>query len=413
MRMRSRLNDCWWLGYATRNPIILRPGGELPQQLMRHFHVEELRHAGGPGQLLAAVRKRFWITNARALARKTVENCQECRRTRQRRYRPAMGSLHPSRLGGGQPLRAFGHVGVDMAGPFITKGTPMTRGRRQDCKRYLLIISCQVTRAVCLEMMYTADTSSCIMALERFVSVHGRPSVVNSDCGTNFVGARASLERDWKWWRQVARESAASFPTMRWDMNPPYSPNWGGHYERLIGLAKNVLGRVLDHHVGILGDEELQTFFKRTQNLLNNRPIVAEVQDDDSYEVLTPSSFLKTAGDGPLLPPGAAGGGLMHRYRLLDNITKQYWKQFVATYIPTLHKTEKWHRREPPLSVGDLVNVLQPSTPLNRWPMGRIVRVFPGRDGQTRSVEVEICQEGERRIVRRSASGLIPLLKET
>ena len=412
MRMNSRLNHCWWLSYAARNPIILKPGGELTRQLMRHFHAEQLRHAGGPGQLLGAVRKEFWITNPRALARKTVEDCRECCRARQRRYRPAMGALHPARLGGGQPLRAFAHVGVDMAGPFLTKGPPTTRGRRPDHKRYLLITSCQTTRAVCLEMMHTADAASCLMALERFAAVYGRPDAIYSDCGTNFVGARSELQQRWQWWRQVARESSAVFPNMRWEMNPPYSPNWGGHYERLIGLAKNILGKVMAHHVGVLGDEELQTFFKRTQDLLNNRPIVAEVQDDDDYEVLTPSCFLKTARDGPILPAGPPRTGLVQRYRLLEDITKQYWKQFISAYVPTLHKTEKWHRREPPLEVGDIVNVLHPSTPFNRWPVGRVIRVYPGRDGQTRSVEVEIRQGKERKVVRRSASGLRLLLKE-
>ena len=413
MRMASRLNQCWWLGYDTRNPIILKPSGELPQQLMRHYHVELLRHAGGPGQLLGAVRKEFWITNPRALARRTVENCRECCRSRRRRYRPTMGSLHPARLGGGHPLRAFAYVGVDMAGPFVTRGPPATRGRRLDHKRYLLLVSCQTTRAVCLEMMHTADTASCLMALERFAAVYGKPSVIHSDCGTNFVGARTELQQRWQWWRQVARESGSIFPTMRWEMNPPYSPNWGGHYERLIGLAKNVLGKVLAHHVGVLGDEELQTFFKRTQDLLNSRPIVAEVQDDDNFEVLTPACFLKTANDGPILPAGAPLTGLMQRYRLLESITQQYWKQFMNAYVPSLHKTEKWHRREPPLEVGDLVNVMHPSTPFNRWPVGKIVRVYPGRDGQTRSVEVEIHLGDQRKIVRRSASGLSLLLKKT
>ena len=36
------------------------------------------------------------------------------------------------------------------------------------------------------------------------------------------------------------------------------------------------------------------------------------------------------------------------------------------------------------LKVGDVVLVIQPDTPRRRWPLGRIVAVYPGRDGHTR-----------------------------
>ena len=408
MRVNSRLNDCWWLSHEVRNPVLLRSKGTLPRQILRHYHVEQLRHAGGPGQLLAAARQHFWITNPRQLVRQVVADCRVCQISKRRTYRPSMANLHPSRLGFGRRLKAFGQIGVDMAGPFTTKGPPVTRGRRLDHKRYMLILTCSVTRAVCIEMMWTADTTSCLSALERFVATYGCPETITSDCGSNLLGARAEMKARWDWWRSVTRAAASRFPEVRWNVNPPYSPNWGGHYERLIGVAKETLGRMLMQHAGLLGDEELMTFFKRVQELLNNRPLTVVVQDDDAMEALTPNSFLKTGGEAPLLPFGAPSSNLTLRMRLLEDLLRQFWKQFLTDYVPTLHKTEKWHRQEPPLTVGDVVAVLYQGAPAGHWPLGRIVAAYPGRDGQTRSVEVETIRAGEKRRVRRSVSGTLP-----
>ena len=411
LRVDSRLNGCWWLPAAVRNPMLLKPKGAFVQQLFRHHHVEALRHAGGPARLLAQLRRKFWITNARGLARATVENCQTCQKLRARPHRPAMANLHPARLGDGQALRAFRQVGVDMAGPFITRGPPVTRGRRVQSKRYLLIITCSVTRAVCLEMMMTAEADSCVMALERFVAVYGRPDTVNSDSGANLVAAKRVIDDQSNWVRRLAAATRAKFPDLKWTLNPPYSPNWGGHYERLIGVAKQTLYKVMANRAGVLGDEELATFFKRTQDLMNNRPITAVVQGAGEPLALTPNCFLKTGRQGPLLPPDCGNTPLLRRRQLMDGVVRQYWKQFVGDYLPTLHKTEKWHAREEPLKVGDIVSILYPGLPTGRWPLARVTGVFPGRDGQVRSVQVESQVDGKKHELKRSVSGLIPVLR--
>lgn len=41
------------------------------------------------------------------------------------------------------------------------------------------------------------------------------------------------------------------------------------------------------------------------------------------------------------------------------------------------------------LKVGDLVLIVDYGTPRGRWPLGRIVTVFPGSDNVVRSAEVK------------------------
>ena len=57
------------------------------------------------------------------------------------------------------------------------------------------------------------------------------------------------------------------------------------------------------------------------------------------------------------------------------------------------------------LKVGDVVFVIHPDTPRGRWPLGRIVESYPGRDGHTRVAKVA-C--GVKTVVRR-INKLIPL----
>ena len=249
------------------------------------------------------------------------------------------------------------------------------------------------------------------MALERFVAVHGIPETINSDAGANLLSTRTEIARQREWWRRIKQRAQADLPNVTWNVNPPYSPNWGGHYERLIGVVKRSLGRVAHDHVGAVGDEELITFFKRVQDLTNDRPITAVVQEDDSLLGLTPNCFLKTGRSGPLAPPGEEPRSLFRRHRLMENILNQYWKQFLREYVPTLHKTEKWFQETTPLKSGDIVSIMHHNTPRGRWPLGRIIKVYPGMDGRVRTVDVETKMDGRSQQFTRSASGLQPILQ--
>ena len=74
-------------------------------------------------------------------------------------------------------------VGVDYFGPFAVK-----RFRKTE-KRYCCLFTCLVTRAVHIEVAHTLEADSFIMALRRMMSRRGKPQMIYSDNGTNFVGA--------------------------------------------------------------------------------------------------------------------------------------------------------------------------------------------------------------------------------
>ena len=257
--------------------------------------------------------------------------------------------------------------------------------------------------------MSSGETASCLLALDRFVSVHGRPDRINSDSGANLMGTKREIQRRHEWWTKVRTDSQAAYPLLEWVHNPPYAPNWGGHYERLIGIAKRTLTKVLINHVGVLTDEELNTVLKKVQSLMNDRPITAIIQEDEDMVSLTPNCFLKTGGRRPMIAPINPGDNIVRRYQLMENTLKQFWKRFMKEYVPTLHKTEKWQRKEAPLRVGDVVSVLHSGLPIGRWPLARVAEVYPSKDGQVRTVSLETRINGRKQIIRRSVSGLMPV----
>ena len=42
---------------------------------------------------------------------------------------------------------------------------------------------------------------------------------------------------------------------------------------------------------------------------------------------------------------------------------------------------------------GDIVLVVSPDTPRGQWPLGRILEVYPGKDGHIQSVKTTSWQE--------------------
>ena len=74
-------------------------------------------------------------------------------------------------------------------------------------------------------------------------------------------------------------------------------------------------------------------------------------------------------------------------------------------YLPLLNRRPKGTEVVKDPKENDVVLVLDPKLPRGRWPLGRILETYPGRDGHTRVAKVQ-C--GESTVVR-SIHKLFPL----
>jgi hypothetical protein len=74
--------------------------------------------------------------------------------------------------------------------------TRKTGGGQANSKRWAVIFSCLVTRAIHIEVIEEMTSSKFINSLMRFIAIRGNVKIFRSDHGTNFIGAGGDLSID-------------------------------------------------------------------------------------------------------------------------------------------------------------------------------------------------------------------------
>lgn len=132
----------------------------------------------------------------------------------------------------------FTYMGLDVFGPWSIV-TRRTRGGQAESKRWAMMLSCQNSRAVHIELIESMDTSSCINALRRFFALRTPAKQLQSDCGTNFIGSCKMLEMDKSVQRYLSKEGYS------WNLRPQHASHMGGAWEQMIGVATRILESML------------------------------------------------------------------------------------------------------------------------------------------------------------------------
>ena len=165
--------------FDTMHPILLDARHTLTHLLARSLHQKHFHQ--GLDFMRSVLNMKYAILGLRRL-RSIKNQCVTCRKRKASTIQPNMSDLHVERLGYKQP--PFKLTGVGYFGPLYV---PV---RRSTEKRWGFLFTCLTTRAVHLEIGPPLDTSSCVMAIERFIARRGIPSTIWSDNGTNFVDAK-------------------------------------------------------------------------------------------------------------------------------------------------------------------------------------------------------------------------------
>lgn len=213
--------------YNFRCPIVLPNGHHLVDLIINEKHIR-LKHAGVE-ITMNVLRERYWILRGRETIRSVLNKCVSCGR---HDAKPLESVPVPLPLNRVKDASVFEVVGVDFAGPIYLKG---------DQKAWICLFTCAVYRAIHLELVTSLSTASFLMALRRHIARRGRPSIIYSDNGTNFVGT-ANLLRNVDF---AKLSKIMSTERIEWKFNPPTAAWWGGFWERLIGVLKRLLRRTL------------------------------------------------------------------------------------------------------------------------------------------------------------------------
>lgn len=85
----------------------------------------------------------------------------------------------------------------------------------------------------------------------------------------------------------------------------------------------------------------------------------------------------------------------------MQYLADQFLVRWRREFLPTLQERRKWARTEPNLTLGEVVIVVDEDAPRCRWPLGRMVAVYPSSDALVRGVRVRIGRsEDDRPILK-------------
>lgn len=382
---------------SIKNPIILPKTSCISTLILRDIH-EAIGHSGR-NHMLSTLRQKFWLPSANSCARRIVRNCVFCRRMQARPGTQKMAALPRDRVTPSLP--PFSHVGIDFFGPMEVK-----RGRSL-VKRWGVIFTCLVCRAIHLEVACSLDTDSCINAIRRFLCRRGSVLTIRTDCGTNFTSAQKELRTALS---QLDNEKIGKHLLVnhvKWLFNPPYAAHFGGAWERLIRMVKKVLLSII--HQQTVDDEMLQTALCEVECILNDRPLTTASSDPKDLAPLTPNHLLQLKSES-LPPPGLFSKKDSYsrkRWKQVQYLTDLFWRRWTMEYLSLMQQRQKWTHPERNFRVNDIVVLVDPAAPRNSWPLGRVIKILPGPKGLVRSVLVQT----KTNILQRPISKLCLLLE--
>ncbi|XP_062539103.1 uncharacterized protein LOC134207395 [Armigeres subalbatus] len=392
IRMDGRISSAQQVSFDFKFPVIL-PKGHGGTKLIVDWYHRQFKHCNGE----TAVNEKYHISELRVTLKQAGKQCQWCKIYKAIPSVPRMAPLPQARTV--SHVRPFTYVGVDYFGPMLIK-----QGR-SGVKRWVSLFTCLTIRAVHLEVVHSLTTESCKMAVRRFIARRGAPREIFSDRGTNFVGASRDLKEELK---KINDNLASTFTNTdtQWRFNPPSTPHMGGSWERMVRSVTSALASISTG--GKPDDETLRTFLIEAESIVNSRPLTYLPIDSEEQKALTPNCFLMLSTSGVKHPAGepiVERAGARCNWDLCKRLLDTFWGRWVKEYLPTITKRTKWFKDYKPVEVGDLVVVVEDRV-RNGWLRGRVLRVFPGRDGRVRNAEVETASAG---VVVRSVAKLAVL----
>lgn len=369
-----------------RYPVILPSNHPVVEKLIWEKHLEN-QHAG-VSVLMAQLRENFWILKSRKSIRNVIRKCVRCKRFSTQRIDVEPGIPPMDRV---REAAIFEIVGVDLAGPlYLSDGS----------KSWIVLYTCAIYRAIHLELVTSLSTETYIQSLRRFIARRGRPHIIYSDNGTNFLGTDRSLKAiDWN-----SIEAAAACQRIRWKFNPPTAAWWGGWWERIVRMIKEILRKVLGR--ASLNYEEMTTVLCDCEQVVNSRPLTYVAEDGQDPAPLTPLMFMQELSSSGVPDLDLVDSSkLSRRAKYRQRIRSALRNRFRNEYLGQLRQQALKKNMFKQLKIGEVVLLEEMNKKRIHWPLAKVVEIFPGKDNTVRLAKVKT----ENGLFLRPVARLFPL----
>ena len=137
------------------------------------------------------------------------------------------------------------------------------------------------------------------------------------------------------------------------------------------------------------------TAFTGAKALLNSRPLTYHSANPNDDVPLTPNHFLFGQIGGQFAPESVdeATFNPKKRWIRVQEVVGQFWHRWIREWLSALNVTRRFLSVERDIQVDDVVSVISPKTTRGHWPLGRIVKVYPSKDGHGRVSKVQVGKE--------------------
>ena len=371
--------------FSTKFPVLLPPNNHFTTLVVNDAHERSLH--SGLNHTLTHVRQHYWIPQARQFIKKLLRHCVTCRKVNGKPYKaPDPPPLPTIRLVDSHP---FTVTGVDFTGALFVK---TSTGQE---KVYICLFTCANTRAVHLEVVTDLTVPTFVAAFRRFVSRKSLPKVMISDNASTYQSAADELT---KLLDSSQLMSELGNRGIEWKFIPKRAPWYGGFWERLIGLTKLSLKKVLGKTNITL--DELQTITVETEAVLNDRPLTYVSSEIDDAEPLTPSHLLygrritnlphplqEVICDDPTYNSGTSQ--IEDQAKRRNKLVQHFWNRWRQEYLTSLREFHKVSgKNETEIKVGDVVQVHDDTKRVN-WRLAIVERIIKGKDGLVRAADIK------------------------
>ena len=374
----------------TRFPYLFPAKHPLTRVIVLDAHANQL-HAG-TSALVSHIRQRYWIPSIRQYIQGLLKKCVTCRKVMGKLYRaPDPPPLPKIRV---QDATPFTVTGVDFTGALHI------RGKSGIENAYICLFTCASTRAVHLEVVPDLSTETFIQAFRRFASRKSLPRTMISDNAMTFSAAANTIQ---SLIRSTTVQDMLNRHGTEWRFIPKRAPWFGGWWERLIGITKSTIKKVLGR--ALVSYETLHTIVTEIEGVMNDRSLSYVTSDASDQEPLTPAHLLygrritslPHQEDVPVpqtdvTKRARAQGHLICQFR-------ERWRHEYLTSLRQFHQTSGDNNQT--IRVGDVVQIYDES-PRTQWKLGTIMELLTGNDSLTQAATL------------RTSSGLItsrPIVK--
>jgi hypothetical protein len=415
-------------------PILLPANHPVVTMLIINKHV--FNSHTGVKTTLSELKEKYWIVKGRQQVRNVWYACVKCQKLTSPPFRQIAAPLPANRL---RDARAFEITGTDFAGPLYYKNaTPKKKSKsapsveqvipepppeeenpdaaelpteeapeeeddgdqpdpaqpinKKQPKSYVCIFTCAVTRAIHLELTKDMTARSFLLAFRRFSARRGPVSVMYSDNAQTFRCVSRFLKNI------RSDPSVHDLLAMRrtsWIFSVSLAPWWGGFWERMVRITKDLLRR--SNGRACLAYDELEVSLIETESVINARPLNYIGEGADDPLPITPNQFLNNRRSTCATPEPAvnllAPDSTSELLKKMDQNRRDYvsdlCSRFVSDYLMQLDNFHAKGSSGRKIRVGEVVVIHDKLSKRLMWETGVVKELLPSCDGLVRSAIVK------------------------